>query len=184
MYAAKPDVSSCSQEQLLQLLLLADRYGVLKVTEAVTAAVSSIPPAELQLSTVVAVYLLPAGCAEDSTYRGLYGAAQQWLQLNLGDLEVVLADRQGEKMQALLSLPQPAFKQLLQDPATRVASENTVFAAIKRWWEQHDHEQPRNRQQRQQHEQVVAGVQELVGLVRIKVSGPRGSDSGIGACHT
>jgi hypothetical protein len=37
MYAAQPDVRSCSQEQLLQLLLLADRYGVPKVLAAVTA---------------------------------------------------------------------------------------------------------------------------------------------------
>jgi hypothetical protein len=40
---------------------------------------------------------------------------------------------QQERQQQLLGLPLPALKQLLQDPRTKVASENTVWYTLDRW---------------------------------------------------
>ncbi|KAF6262845.1 hypothetical protein COO60DRAFT_1674169 [Scenedesmus sp. NREL 46B-D3] len=133
MYAAQPDVSACSQQLLLQLLLLADRYGVPKVLAAAAAAFAGITAVELQWDTVQALYELPAGFADLDACKGLFAAAAQKLQQELGDLELAWADHQ--KSQLLLSLPQPVLLQLLQNPATRVASENTVFYTIERWWQ-------------------------------------------------
>jgi hypothetical protein len=133
MYAAQPDLSACSQEQLLQQLLLADRYGVPKVLAAAAAAFSSINTAYLQWDVVLALYALPPGCTELSFCQPLVAAAEQKLQQELGDRELVWAD--DRKAHVLLSLPQPVLLQLLKDPSTRVASENTVFYTIERWWE-------------------------------------------------
>jgi hypothetical protein len=165
IYAAQPDISSCSQEQLLQLLLLADRYGVPKVLAAVTAAFASIPPADLQWSTLLALYALPPGCADLDACKSVFAVAGDKLQQELGDLELTWAD--AEKEQLLLSLPQPALLQLLQDDRTRVASENTVFYSIHRWWSQ------------QQVQVAVSGaaapaegdMRALLQLVRMQVRG-------------
>jgi hypothetical protein len=125
MYAAQPDVTSCSQEQLLKLLLLADRYGVPKVLAAVTAAFASITPADLQWSTLLALYALPPGCADLDACKDVFAVAGDKLQQELGDLELTWADE--AKQQLLLALPQPALLQLLRDDRTRVTSKNTVF---------------------------------------------------------
>jgi hypothetical protein len=155
MYAAQPDVSSCSQEQLLQLLLLADRYGVPKVVTAVTAAFASIPSADLQWSTLLALYALPPGCAELDACKSVFAVAGDKLQQELGDLELTWAA--AEKRQLLLDLPQPALLQLLRDDRSRVTSENTVFYTIQRWWDG---------QQQQQQELL----QQLLATVRMLVS--------------
>jgi hypothetical protein len=123
----QPDVSSCSQEQLLQLLLLADRYGVPKMLAAVSAAFASIPTEYLQWETVHAIYALPPGCVDMDFCKGLFQATGNRLQHALGDLELIWADRSNSQQQLLTSLPLEALLQLLQDPRTRVASENTVF---------------------------------------------------------
>jgi hypothetical protein len=164
MYAAQPDLSTCNQQQLLQLLLLADRYGVLKVAWAVTVAFASIPLADLQWATVQGLYSLPPGCAELDACKLLFAAAREKLQQELGDLELALVDN--ERRRLLLSLPQPALLQLLHDNRTRVASENTVFFVINFWW---------RGQKQQQHGQDAAGsqlqrmAQTLLQQVRMKV---------------
>ncbi|KAF6251460.1 hypothetical protein COO60DRAFT_1675745 [Scenedesmus sp. NREL 46B-D3] len=115
------------------ILVPSDRYGVPKVLAAAAAAFAGITAVELQWDTVQALYELPAGCADLDACKGLFAAAAQKLQQELGDLELAWADHQ--KSQLLLSLPQPVLLQLLQNPATRVASENTVFYTIERWWQ-------------------------------------------------
>jgi hypothetical protein len=135
MYAAVPDLSACSQKMLLQLLLLADSYGVPKVLAAAAAEFACIAAKNLHWDVVQALQELPAGCADLETCKGLFETAQQKLQYELGDLELVWAD--SEKQQLLLELPQPLLLQLLSDPTTRVTSENTVFYTIERWWQHH-----------------------------------------------
>lgn len=155
MYAAQLDLTSCSQERLVQLLLLADRYGVSKLLAAVTAAFQNLPTAELAMQTIRAVYNLPAGCADLDCCKDLFTAASKKLQLELGDLELVFAS--AHKLELLRALPHRALLQLLQDPATRVASENTVFHTIECWWQG----RPDN--------VTDADLCQLVQLVRIKV---------------
>jgi hypothetical protein len=158
MYAAKPDLSACSQEQLLQLLRLADSYGVLKVLEIAAAAFASIAAADLQWNTVLALYALQPGCAELVACKPLFAAAATKLQQELGDLELTWADE--KRAELLLRLPQPALLQLLQHPETRVASENTVFYNIKRWWQSRVESSSTGPAQ---------SVKALAELVRIKV---------------
>jgi hypothetical protein len=88
MYAAQPDVNACSQEQLLQLLLLADRYGVPKVLAAVLASFAGIAPADLEWQTVQALYALPPGCADLDACKSVFAVAGDKLQQELGDLEL------------------------------------------------------------------------------------------------
>jgi hypothetical protein len=132
MYAAQPDISSCSQEQQLQLLLLADRYGVPKVLAAVSASFAGIAAADFEWQTVMALYSLPPGCCDLDACKSLCAVAGDKLQQELGDLELTWED--AGKQQLLLGLPLQALLQLLRDDRTRVASENTVFYSIHRWW--------------------------------------------------
>uniref|UniRef100_A0A383WM14 BTB domain-containing protein n=1 Tax=Tetradesmus obliquus TaxID=3088 RepID=A0A383WM14_TETOB len=133
MYQCTPDLGSTSQLQLLQLLALADRYGVNKVLSAAVAALQAVPQAELQWETVIGVYTLPPGCTE--ACKPLMPAVQQQLQQQLGDLELALAHKR--KRQRLLALPHQVLL-LLQDEQTKVAAENTVFRVIEVW---HSHQQ-------------------------------------------
>jgi hypothetical protein len=119
MYAAQPGISSCSQQQLLQLLLLADHYGVPKVLSAVSAASASMPTADLHWETVHALYALPPGCAKVDVCRSLFAATGEKLQQDLGDLELVWADRSSSKQQLLKSLSLGLLLQLLGDHRTR-----------------------------------------------------------------
>jgi hypothetical protein len=121
MYQLQPDLKSLSQAQLLQLLVLADRYGVNKVLVAAVAVLQAVPQAELQWETVLGVYALPPGCAD--VCQPLLPALQRQLQLQLGDLELAMSDDQ--KRQQLRALPYKLMLQLLEDYATKVASENT-----------------------------------------------------------
>jgi hypothetical protein len=171
MYAAQPDVTTCSQEQLLQLLLLADRYGVPKVLAAVTAVFASIDPTDLQWEFVLTVHSLPAGCAALDACKGLFAAAGDKLQQELGDLELARAD--AGKRQLLTELPQPALLQLLRDKRTRVASENTVFVVVGTWWQQ------QWRQQQLQDQDFEGSQQQrmlrhLLGQVRMMVRAVHG----------
>ncbi|WIA36572.1 hypothetical protein OEZ86_007864 [Tetradesmus obliquus] len=134
MYQSQPDLGTISQEQLLQLLILADRYGVNKVMHAMAAALQAVPQAELQWETVLGLYTLPPGCTD--ACKPLMPAAQQQLQQQLGDLEVALSD--STKRQRLLALPHKVLLALLQDEETKVAAENTVFRVIESW---HDYQQ-------------------------------------------
>jgi hypothetical protein len=121
VYQSQPDLGTISQVQLLQLMALADRYGVSKVLIAAVATLQAVPQADLQWETVLGVYALPPGCTD--ACKPLMPAMQQQLQQELGDLELVLSDSQ--KGRRLLALPHKVLLLLLQDNETKVASENT-----------------------------------------------------------
>eukprot|EP00775_Hariotina_reticulata_P012478 gene12478-12612_t len=126
MYYSNLDLSGFTQQQLLHVLLLADRYGVPKVLAAISSFLESIPPAELQWDTAMAIYNLPPGCTEEEACGGLDKAASAKVQQELGDLELVWHDQEEQqKQQWLLDLPHKALKQLLESPLTAVNSENT-----------------------------------------------------------
>jgi hypothetical protein len=174
MYAAQPDLSACSQMQLLQQLLLADRYGVPKVLVAVAAAFASISPAELQWEAVHAVYALPAGSADMDSCKDVYAAVGEKLQAELGDLELVWADNSGTKPDMLVGLPHQALLQLLGDARTCVASEDTVFYTIWQWCIQQEKRQPelwRPVQQEALPWDRVQEVKQLLHHLRIMVRG-------------
>lgn len=75
MYEPKPNYSSISQAQRLQLLVLADRYQVSKVLAAVCSTLAALPIDQLQWKTVTGVHKLPAGCADAEAFKGVYVAA-------------------------------------------------------------------------------------------------------------
>jgi hypothetical protein len=178
MYSAQPEqhISSASQSQLLQLLLLADRYQVPRVFNKVVAALQEFSLQEIFWSTVAGIYAFPAGCAEMAAFKPVFELAADKVQAELGDLELVwqtvnhsqsnitqaagqqsnssvtphgdsevqydklqlslqeqYLQLQQERQQQLLGLPLLALKQLLQDPRTKVASENTVWYTLDRW---------------------------------------------------
>jgi hypothetical protein len=167
IHAAQPDFSSCSQEELLQLLLLlADRYGVPKVLAAVSAAFTSIPAAQLQWEALHAVYALPAGCFDLVSCKALLTATCEMLQQELGDLELVWGDPSNSKQQLLLGLPLQALVQLLGDQRTRVASENSVFYTVSKWWEE---QQQQRAAQLDLDPQCVREAQQLLQYLRVQV---------------
>eukprot|EP00775_Hariotina_reticulata_P002661 gene2661-2961_t len=112
MYYSELYVAGLTQQQLLQVLLLADRYEVPRFLAAVSTALESIPSAELQWNTAMAVYNLPPGCAELEACESLYtAAAAARCSRQLGDLELVWHDQEDELMwQQLLGLPHQALK--------------------------------------------------------------------------
>jgi hypothetical protein len=166
MYAAQPDASSCSQQQLMQLLLLADRYGVPKVLTALSAALASIPTADLQWETGHAAYALPPGCVKQDVCRCLFASTGEKLQQQLGDLELVWADRSCSKVQLLKSLPLGVLLQLLGDHRTRVASENTVFYTMSAWW---DEQEKQGRRDSWQEARRASEAKHLLQQLRIQV---------------
>jgi hypothetical protein len=91
MYSAQPEqhISSASQSQLLQLLLLADRYQVPRVFSKVVAALQDISLQEIAWSTVAGIYALPAGCIEMAAFKPVFELAADKVQAELGDLELV-----------------------------------------------------------------------------------------------
>ncbi|KAF8060075.1 DEGP1 [Scenedesmus sp. PABB004] len=158
-YAAQPasTLAGAEQERLLQLLVLADRYEVAKVTAAAGDALAAVPLKQLAWSTVAAVHALPPGCAELPVLRSIFKAVADKVQAELGDLELVWGEGEGSPRQlALLYLPHGELKQLLADERTRVASENTVCYTIIKWAE------------RQAGPLPAALAKELVALVRMR----------------
>eukprot|EP00878_Enallax_costatus_P030252 GHUV01032921.1.p1 GENE.GHUV01032921.1~~GHUV01032921.1.p1 ORF type:complete len:449 (+),score=143.81 GHUV01032921.1:362-1708(+) len=132
MYQKQPDLSDLSQDQQLQLLLLADRFGVPKLQAAAATALKALSVDQLQWDTAIALLQLPDSCAQQEDCKQLCEPAVRKLLQQLGDLEQVWADEQLQQL--LLALPHAALLRLLQHDDTRVASEATVVYTIEQWW--------------------------------------------------
>jgi hypothetical protein len=148
MYQAQPTITKeLSHSQLLQLLLLADRFEVPKVQAAVLGAFSAVTAAQLEYQTAQDLLCLPASCAQQQGVAAVQRLAVQRLQQDLGDLEVNWNSEQLQ--QQLLQLPFQALLQLLQHDGTKAASENTVVYTVQRWY-QHKLEAERSEEQLKQ----------------------------------
>ncbi|KAF6262081.1 hypothetical protein COO60DRAFT_1636287 [Scenedesmus sp. NREL 46B-D3] len=134
MYQAQPSITDgLSQQQLLQLMMLADRFEVPKVQAAVAAAFAAFPNEQLEWDIAMQILNLPPSCAQQPEFSELQELAAQLLLQQLGDLEEVWSEEQ--LLQQLLQLPYAAMKQLLQHPDMCVAAENTVVYTIERWYD-------------------------------------------------
>jgi hypothetical protein len=131
MYSSRPNLSDLTDEQLLQLAVLADCYGVSKVLTAAAAQLQKKGVHGMPLATAAAVFSLPEVCLELGSLSQLHKLAGDKLQQELGDLEVVWGDQ--HKQQQLLDLPFGALLRLLRDERTRVASEDTAVYTAQRW---------------------------------------------------
>lgn len=83
MYHQLPE--QLSQQELLQLLSLADSYKIDKVISAVVSKISSMPVDQLEWDTVLAVLQLPA----EPLYEPATAAAMSRMLQLLGDLDIV-----------------------------------------------------------------------------------------------
>lgn len=156
MYQARPSITDgLSQQQLLQLMMLADRFEVPKVTPAVAAAFAAVPEEHLEWNVALQILSLPPSCTQQPDFLVLQGLAMQQLLLQLGDLEEVWAQEQLQQL--LLRLSFDALHQLLQHSDMRVANENTVVYTIERWYDAQD----------EQH-QHLKQLQQLMHLVRMQ----------------
>jgi hypothetical protein len=156
MYEAQPALSAVSQDQLVQLIVLADRYEVPKAAAAAAAVLGALLRKKLQWGTVFTVYSLPGGCAGMEACKQLQEVAASKVRKELGDLEVVWGDR--DKQQLLMQLPFGVLQQQLSDKRTRAASEDTVLYTLERWYAE---------QQKQQHISDE-DLRQLVGRVRMR----------------
>jgi hypothetical protein len=136
MYEAQPALSAVSQDQLVQLIVLADRYEAPKVAAAAAAVIRELPIEDIEWDTVFTVYGLPAGSAGLEACKQLQKVAASKVQQELGDLEWAWCH--SNKQQVLLMLPYPVLHQLLSHSSTSVASEDTVLYTLERWygWQQ------------------------------------------------
>jgi hypothetical protein len=156
IYQKQPTIAEgLSHSQLLQLMLLADRFEVPKVQAVVAAAFSTVDPQQLEWDAALQLLDLPPSCAQQPEFKAVQQKAVQRLQQQLGDLEQVWADEQLQ--QRLLKLPFSALLQLLQHAETRVVTENTVVYTIQKWY----NAQPAAAQ-------VVEQLQQLMHLVRVQ----------------
>jgi hypothetical protein len=126
--------SDLTQQQLLHLMLLADRFEVPKMTAATAAAFKqhAAPPHYLEWPVVLQLLDLPPSCAGQPAFESVQRLAVARVQQLLGDLEEVWAQQQ--LRDALEKLPFSGMLQLLQHPGTRVSSENTVVHTIVSWF--------------------------------------------------
>lgn len=136
MYQKAPSVSDLTQEQLLQLVLLADRFGVPKVQAAVLDEFKDVQEDQLSWDIAIALLDLPISCEAQPGYKRAVRKAEKKLLQKLGDLEVVWSDRQLQD--ALLSLPHAALLRLVRHETTRVAAESTVVYTILQWSKKHE----------------------------------------------
>jgi hypothetical protein len=131
MYHPQLDLSTCSSDQLSQLVQLAARYQVSHMVGAASLALGEKITASQDFTAVVAVYQLPESTLKLPECGAAAAAAQSFLVTKLGDLEVSWNDQQ--KKEQLLGLPFQGLKQLLQHQETKVASEDTVLYTIHKW---------------------------------------------------
>lgn len=87
-----------SQQQLLQLLVLAESYRISKISTAVVQAISSIGLEQLDWETVLAMEQLPAA---EPLYSPLIAPAEARRMQLLGDLEMVWALESEQQRQFL-----------------------------------------------------------------------------------
>lgn len=199
IYEQAPDLSSCSQQQLPQLLQLADKYDVQAAIVLAGRQLANIPSADLEWDTVQAVYSLPPACPDMEPFKALFTAAADRLQQEFGDLDMVWAKASANRIPKLLSLPFTGFKQLLSNESTRVVNENVVADTIGHWYceqrkqQQLQQRQPQSKQQPQQttqhhhlgnqqqqiSETLKQQLQELMRLVRIQDCTQVGSPKGL-----
>jgi hypothetical protein len=123
MYSSSPDLSDLEAPQLMQLVQLAECYGVGKVVTTAAAQLHKLSVETMPLGTAAAVFELPEACLGLEAFSSVQKTAGDKLQQELGDLEVVWGDK--DKQQLLLGLPLGALLALLRDERTRVASEDS-----------------------------------------------------------
>lgn len=159
MYQPTPIYLSLSQQQLLQLLLLADRFEVPKVQVAVFEMLNLRSLFPLEWEIVVALLDLPSSISSfvHPSCKEVVAAAEKELLLKLGDLEAVWADEELYNM--LLQLPHAVLLQLLQHKQTQVANEATVVYTILQWWD---------KQQQAYQDQHVEQLKQLMQQVRMQ----------------
>jgi hypothetical protein len=164
MYQAQPTITdNLSQQQVLQLMLLADRFEVPKVLAAAAAALVAVPPDQLGWDTALQLLQLPQSCVLQPDFKAAHQLALHCMMQQLGDLESVWAS--DALQQQLLALPYDVLRQLLAHHDTRVASENTVVFTIERWQRGQGARQPHRLCRRDQ-------VQHLMQLVRMRYCTP------------
>jgi hypothetical protein len=159
MYSSSPDLSDLEAPQLMQLVALAECYGVGKVVECAAAQLHKLTVQSMPFNIAASVFELPEACLQLEPVKKVQQAAADKLQQELGDLEVVWGDKQ--KQEQLLGLPFGALLQLLRDERTRVASEDTAVYTAQRWMKHNHSAYSEDQQQQQQHQQQLAGVLRL-----------------------
>jgi hypothetical protein len=115
-----------SQHDLLQLLLLADRFDVRRAAAAASRVLGCLSPASLEWATLTGVYSLPDHLYEADEQAPLRVVAWDRLLQLFGDLEDSWASADGRAL--FQQLPLRAVAGLATSDALAVASENTVFA--------------------------------------------------------
>lgn len=154
MYQKVPTVADLCPQQLLQLLLLADRFEVPKVQLAVLDAFSALSVDDLDWDTALALLDLPFSCAHQDGCKQVCDLATAKLLHMFGDLEEVWANQQLQE--SLLGLPHAALLRLVQHDELRVAHERTVVFTIMQWWH------------RQQAKADIASLKQLLQQVRMQ----------------
>jgi hypothetical protein len=119
-----------SQHDLLQLLLLADRFDVRRAAAAASRVLGCLSPASLEWATLTGVYSLPDHLYEADEQAPLRVVAWDRLLQLFGDLEDSWASADGRAL--FQQLPLRAVAALAASDALAVASENTVFAGEKK----------------------------------------------------
>lgn len=133
MYDKQPQLSDLSQQQLIALLLLADRFEVPKVQIAALDVFRTLSIDDLQWDTALSLLDLPSSFSNLRSCKQVCELAIAKVMQNLADLEEVWADKQLQD--ELLSLPHAALLRLVQHDELRAFHERTVVYTILQWWD-------------------------------------------------
>jgi hypothetical protein len=152
------------QLQLLELLLLADKYDAQGIAAAAAAELGSKSAEQLQWQLVVRLFELQHNTAHALELLPGYAAAMEAgaakLHAVLGD--PVVAWQVEESAQVLQQLPFSLLLRLLSDPETQVASEDTVVFTVQQWLV------AQQQQQQQQYERLTEDqLAQLVQHIRM-----------------
>lgn len=122
-----------TQVEIITALRLADSWHAPASARMLGDSLISIPPASFEWATAVALFS-PPDCIRHSPYFvGATLAATRKVCTELGDLDAAWIVP--ERRETLLALPAPALYALLQNPGTRVSTEEVALLTVSAWFE-------------------------------------------------
>ena len=119
------------QQDLLNIILLADKYDVKRCLEAAGQALGALSASALEWPSLLAIASLPDHLYESDALAAARAVAAERQQQLFSDLEATWATADGRSKWR--QLPVRAILQLAASDALCLASENTLFAAIASW---------------------------------------------------
>eukprot|EP00243_Klebsormidium_subtile_P004639 TRINITY_DN18789_c0_g1_i1.p1 TRINITY_DN18789_c0_g1~~TRINITY_DN18789_c0_g1_i1.p1 ORF type:complete len:460 (-),score=53.22 TRINITY_DN18789_c0_g1_i1:89-1468(-) len=118
-----PDASSSDKDALIRLLILADRYSVVRGIQPIAKALQE----DAKLGDACRVLDLPGSIREQGSMEDLVAFSEELIKSEMLDLDDAYKKRKYEGLSA------EGLRLALANEASRVACEHTVFVMVYKW---------------------------------------------------